>query len=88
MAQYVIRVRGRLSAELTESFPSLEVVPAAPMTVLHGHLPDQAALGGVLTHLDLLGVEILEVLQVPPTSAPVGGSASPESGETHAVHEP
>jgi hypothetical protein len=66
--EYVIRVRGRLSSELVDSFPSLEAVPVPPGTVLHGHLPDQAALGGVLTHLDMLGIEIVEVLQVPPAS--------------------
>ncbi len=34
-------------------------------TVLHGELPDQAALTGVLDHLDEMGVQILEVVQVP-----------------------
>ena len=34
-------------------------------TLLWGALPDQAALQGVLDHLDELGVEILEVNQLP-----------------------
>ena len=66
MAEYVIRVRGRLSTDLTDAFPTLEALPVVPETVLHGDLVDQAALGGVLSHLDMLGVEILEVLRVPP----------------------
>jgi hypothetical protein len=72
MNRYVIRVRGALSLELTESFPSLEAVPVPPGTVLHGPLADQAALGAVLAHLDMVGVEILEVLKVPPDSSTDG----------------
>jgi len=72
MNQYVIRVRGALSQELLDSFPSLDAAPVPPGTVLHGALPDQAALGAVLAHLDLVGVEILEVLQVPPASGADG----------------
>jgi hypothetical protein len=66
MGHYVIRVKGRLSRELTVAFPSLTADPAPPQTVLHGHLDDQAALAGVLNHLDMLGIDILEVMQVPP----------------------
>jgi hypothetical protein len=72
MTNYVIRVQGALSTELTDSFPSLEAEPVAPGTVLHGELADQAALGAVLAHLDMLGVEILEVLQVPSASGTGG----------------
>ncbi|MFI5694591.1 hypothetical protein ACIA58_22250 [Kribbella sp. NPDC051586] len=37
-------------------------------TVLHGYLDDQAALAGIVNHLDMLGISIVEVLQVPPPS--------------------
>jgi hypothetical protein len=43
----------------------------------HCDLPDQAALTGVLDHLDELGVDILEVVQVPqrpPEAARPGSS--------------
>lgn len=72
MNRYLIRVRGALSRELADSFPSLEVEPVPAGTVLHGLLADQAALGAVLAHLDMVGVEILEVLQVPPASTTDG----------------
>ncbi|MGZ0145987.1 hypothetical protein ACXJJ3_02850 [Kribbella sp. WER1] len=66
MSHYVIRVQGTLSHELTDAFPALAVDPEPVQTVLHGDLADQAALAGVLNHLDMLGVNILEVLQIPP----------------------
>jgi hypothetical protein len=37
---------------------------------LHGYLDDQAALSGVLNHLDLLGIDIVEVMQIPPDRCP------------------
>jgi hypothetical protein len=70
MGHYVIRVRGRLSRELTDAFPSLAAEPVPAQTMLHGYLDDQAALSGVLNHLDLLGIDIVEVLQVPPDRCP------------------
>jgi hypothetical protein len=66
MGHYVIRVKGRVSRDLTDAFPTLEAGPASQQTELHGYLADQAALAGVLSHLDMLGVDVLEVLQVPP----------------------
>lgn len=65
MTHYVIRVRGRLSPALSDAFPTLSVTPDRPQTTLHGQLDDQESLTGVLAHLDMLGVEILEVLRVP-----------------------
>ena len=66
MRHYVIRVQGTLSRDLTDAFPSLTVDSEPAQTVLHGYLADQAALAGILNHLDMLGISILEVLQVPP----------------------
>jgi hypothetical protein len=66
MGHYVIRVEGILSRDLTAAFPSLTVDPEPAQTVLHGYLVDQAALAGILNHLDMLGISIVEVLQVPP----------------------
>src|SRR4051794_15775757 len=64
-ANYVIRVKCRLSRELTDAFPTMTAETEPAQTVLHGHLDDQAALSGVLSHLDMLGIDILEVMQVP-----------------------
>jgi hypothetical protein len=66
MTEYVIRLKGDLSSELTDAFPSLTADREPAQTVLHGDLDDQAALAGVLNHLDTLGVAIVGVLQVPP----------------------
>ncbi|MFC5262263.1 hypothetical protein ACFPJ1_09080 [Kribbella qitaiheensis] len=70
MTHYVIRVKGTLSRELTNAFPSLAVHSEPAQTVLHGYLHDQAALAGVFNHLDMLGVDILEVMHVPQPARP------------------
>jgi hypothetical protein len=72
MGHYVIRVEGTLSRDLTDAFPSLSVDREPAQTVLHGQLADQAALAGILNHLDMLGINIVEVLQVPSTRPPNG----------------
>ncbi|GAA1552790.1 hypothetical protein GCM10009789_02950 [Kribbella sancticallisti] len=65
MVNYVIRVKGRLSRELTDAFPTMTAKAEPAQTVLHGYLDDQAALSGILSHLDMMGIDILEVMQVP-----------------------
>ena len=60
--RYAVRVRGRHSdvAEAA-SLEGLDVVVDPVRTVLHGRLPDQAALLGVLARARMLGLELLEV---------------------------
>ena len=70
MGHYVIRVKGTLSRDLTDAFPTLTADPEPAQTVLHGYLDDQAALAGILNHLDMLGINILEVMQVPAAPPP------------------
>ena len=65
MDHYVIWVDGQLPDDALEGFESLSVNTQAVQTVLQGDLPDQAALAGVLDHLDELGVVIAEVVKVP-----------------------
>jgi hypothetical protein len=60
-ARYEIRVRGCLGEMLLGAFPCLQVRAFAGVTVLTGHLRDQAALYGVLAELEGLGLELLEV---------------------------
>lgn len=67
MAQYVIRVAGHLSDDLLTAFPTLLATVQPVTTVLSGSLPDQSALAGVLDRLDELGVQIVEMIQVPET---------------------
>ena len=60
-ARYEIRVRGHLSETLLGAFPGLRGEAQGAETVLSGELPDQAALYGVLAHIEALGLELLEV---------------------------
>jgi hypothetical protein len=60
-ARYEIRVRGVLGEMLIGAFPGLQVRTEPGVTVLTGHLPDQAALYGVLAELEGLGVQLVEV---------------------------
>ena len=45
-------------------FPGLRARARGTQTVLTGALPDQAALFGVLSHIEALGLELLEVRQI------------------------
>ena len=66
MDQYLIRVEGVLPEQALDDFVNVTVNPGSVQTVLHGDLPDQSSLAGILDYLDELGVEIVEVLKVPP----------------------
>jgi hypothetical protein len=58
---YRIRVRGLLGEMLLGAFPDLRAERSGAETVLVGMLPDQAALHGVLSRIEALGLELLEV---------------------------
>jgi hypothetical protein len=60
-SRYEIKVGGRLSERLLSAFPELHGRGAGTTTVLTGDLPDQAALHGVLSRIEALGLELLEV---------------------------
>ena len=74
-ALYAIRINGHLGAMLLAAFPAMVPEQQGPVTVLTGVL-DQAALYGVLAEIEALGLDLLEVRQVPP------GSGAPLSGDT------
>jgi hypothetical protein len=59
--RYEIRVRGRLGDTIRAAFPALQAQAQGGDTVLTGVLADQAALYGVLTECEALGLELLEV---------------------------
>jgi hypothetical protein len=65
MEHYVIRIEGALPADALVGISGLSVTPMTMQTELHGDLPDQSALAGVLDRLDELSVVILEVLKLP-----------------------
>ena len=60
-AHYEITVRGRLSDTLVGAFDGLTAKSLPAQTVLAGELADQAALYGVLEHVEALGLELVAV---------------------------
>ena len=51
---------------IRSAFPDLQVRARGGDTTLSGVLADQAALYGVLTQLEALGLELIEVRRLPP----------------------
>ncbi len=60
-SRYEIHVSGLLGERLLTAFPDMHVQMLERVTVLVGDLPDQAALHGVLSRIESLGLELLEV---------------------------
>ena len=65
---YEIRIRGRVSAAVLETFDAMESDVEPVETVLHGPVRDQAELHGLLRRLQALGLELIEVRQQPESS--------------------
>ena len=63
--RYEIRIRGRVSPAVLNTFDGLEEDERVE-TILHGPVRDQAALHGLLHRLQALGLELVEVRQLPP----------------------
>jgi len=63
-SQYEIRVRGRLSPSVLASFQGLSASVEPVETILSGPVADQAALYAVLSRVQSLGLELIEVRRV------------------------
>jgi hypothetical protein len=63
--RYEIHVRGRLSDALLPAFPELTSRVLPVETVLTGPVEDQSALLGLLERVESLGLELLEIRQLP-----------------------
>jgi len=63
---YTIRIRGRLGATALSAFPMMASELTGGETVLTGFLEDQSAVFGVLTQIEALGLELLELRQIRP----------------------
>jgi hypothetical protein len=63
-ATYEIRIKGRVSQALLDSFAGMESDLEPVETVLHGPIRDQAELHGVIDRIQALGLELLEVRRV------------------------
>ena len=66
---YEIRVAGLLPPEVLLDFERLDASVKPVETVVHGPLPDQAALHGLLARLETFGVQVLEVRRLHEPSA-------------------
>ena len=64
-ACYQIRIRGRLGRTIRAAFPALRAEENGEDTLLVGVLADQAALHGVLTQIEALRLELVEVRRLP-----------------------
>jgi hypothetical protein len=62
---YEIRVRGHLGTKMLRAFPALGAQTRGEDTLLRGHLPDPAAVYGVIAKLEALGLELLELRRLP-----------------------
>jgi hypothetical protein len=77
---YMIRIKGRLGVTALSAFPSMVSEFRGPETVLTGLLEDRSALFGVLAQIEALGLELLEVRQIP---GPPGPSRSGDVRPPH-----
>jgi len=64
-ALYTIRISGHLGATMLSAFPAMTPRRHGAETVLTGLL-DRSALYGVLSEIDALGLDLLEVRQLMP----------------------
>jgi hypothetical protein len=62
---YQIRINGRLGATALSAFPSMAHQMKGGETELTGVLEDRSALFGVLAEIEALGLELLELRQIP-----------------------
>ncbi len=67
---YRIRIKGRLGVTALSAFPSMVSELKGSETVLTGLLEDRSALFGVLAQIEALGLDLLELRQVPAGPTP------------------
>ena len=62
---YEIRIKGRLSDSLLAAFEGLTATVEPVETVLYGPVEDQSTLHGLLDRIQSLGLELVEIRQLP-----------------------
>ena len=65
---YEIRIKGRLSDSLVAAFEGLTATVEPVETVLHGPVQDQSSLRDLLDRIQSLGLELVEIRRLPPTT--------------------
>jgi hypothetical protein len=73
---YEIRIKGRLSDSVLAAFEGLTATVEPVETVLHGPVADQSSLHGLLDRIESLGLELVEIRQLP--TSPDEPPAEPE----------
>jgi hypothetical protein len=66
---YTIRIRGRLGATALSAFPSMVSELEGSETMLTGLLEGRSAVFGVVAQIEALGLELLELRQIPGETA-------------------
>ncbi|GAA3383630.1 hypothetical protein [Cryptosporangium minutisporangium] len=69
-ATYQLRVSGVIPPELLAELRDLTVSVEPPETVLHGSLPDQSAVVGLIARIHGLGLHLVEVRRLHPDDGP------------------
>ena len=69
-ATYEVRISGVVPAALLSELHDLTVSVEPPETVLHGLLPDQSAVVGLISRIHGLGLRLIEVRRLPPDERP------------------
>jgi hypothetical protein len=73
---YEIRIKGRLSDSVLAAFEGLTASVEPVETVLHGPVQDQSSLHGLLDRIQLLGLELVEIRQLPSSRDADGGTCA------------
>jgi hypothetical protein len=71
-ANYEIRVKGRVGESVLLAFEGLTATTEPVETILYGPVPDQEALHELLTRLQSLGLEVVELRRLPGAEQPEG----------------
>ena len=66
--QYMIRIKGRLGVTALSAFPTMGSEVRGGETVLTGWLEDRSALYGVIAQMEALGLELIELRQLEPST--------------------
>jgi hypothetical protein len=74
---YEIRIKGRLSDSLLTAFEGMTATVEPVETVLHGPVPDQSSLHGLLDRIQSLGLELVEIRRLPASTGEVPFESEP-----------
>ena len=69
-ATYQVRISGVIPAEMVAELRGLTVSVEPPETVLHGSLPDQSAVVGLISRIHGMGLRLIEVRRLPADDVP------------------